>query len=158
MPRTRFLPKTPIASACAGTAAALAMIASAPAAADEPVETETQVEELSKGEKKLAKLLEGRVAGEPVNCIRNRLNSPLRTIENTAYVYGRGKTIYVQRTRNPEQIDRSDVIISQQFNGTRLCRLDTATTVDRLTGFFSGAVFFEDFIPYTRVEQADEAS
>ncbi|MBD2842955.1 hypothetical protein [Erythrobacter rubeus] len=162
MPRTRFLSKAPIASACAGTAAALALFASAPVAADEQsesdIETEVETEELSKGEEKLAKLLEGRVAGEPVRCIRNRLNGQLRTIEDTAYVYGRGNTIYVQRTRDPGQIDRSNVLVSQQFNGTRLCKLDVVTAVDRLTGLFRGAVFFEDFVPYTRVEEDGEAS
>jgi hypothetical protein len=29
------------------------------------------------------------------------------------------------------------------------------TTIDRNVGFFTGAVFFEDFIPYTRVKEDD---
>ncbi len=104
----------------------------------------------SEGEARLAKLLDGRVAGEPVRCIRTLPSQRMQTIERTAYVYGSGRTIYVQRTRNPEQISTNDALITNRVNGSQLCRLDQVTTVDRVLGFFTGAVFFEDFVPYTR--------
>lgn len=128
-------------------------LASAPAAMAE----EAEAKEMTKGEKKLQKLLEGRVAGEPVRCIRRFESRRQRTIDDTAYVYGSGNTIYVQRTRNPESIDDDDILVIRKFGDSRLCRLDQITTVDRFSGFFSGAVFFDDFIPYTRVEDADKA-
>ena len=103
-------------------------------------------------EAKLAKLLEGRVAGEPVRCIRTVPSQRMTTIDRTAYVYGSGNTIYVQRTRDPDQIDDNDALVTQRFNPSELCRLDQMTTVDRVLGFFTGAVFFEDFVPYTRVK------
>jgi hypothetical protein len=106
----------------------------------------------TKGEKRLAKLLEGRVAGEPVRCIRSLPNQRFQTIDKTAYVYGSGNTIYVQRTRDPEAIDDSDALVSRRFNASELCRLDVMTTIDPFLGFFTGAVFFEDFVPYTRVK------
>ncbi len=143
--------------ALAGVVASLALVAAQPAMADEE-NAETETEELTKGEKRLAEMLEGRVAGEPQRCIRIRLNNRLRVIDDTAYVYGSGRTIYVQRTRNPGDIDRDDILISRQFNASQLCRLDVVTTADRLAGFFTGAVFFEDFIPYTRVENTEDAS
>ncbi|MFN4021047.1 MAG: hypothetical protein ACK4IC_11085 [Erythrobacter sp.] len=107
---------------------------------------------MTKGEQRLAKLLEGRIAGEPVRCIRTFPNLPMEAIENTAYVYGRGETIYVQRTSHPGDIDESDALVIRRFSASELCRLDQATTVDRVLGFFTGAVFFEDFVPYTRVK------
>ncbi len=97
-------------------------------------------------------LLEGRVAGEPVRCIRSLPSQRMTTIDRTAYVYGSGNTIYVQRTRDPDQIDDNDALVTQRFNPSELCRLDQMTTVDRVLGFFTGAVFFEDFVPYTRVK------
>lgn len=109
--------------------------------------------EISKGEKRLAKLLEGRVAGEPQNCIRQLPTARMTTIDGTAYVYGSGATIYVQRTRNPEDIDDRDALVSRRFNATQICRQDIVNTVDPVLGFFTGAVFFEDFIPYTRIEE-----
>lgn len=115
------------------------------------------VEEMTKGEKKLAKLTAGRVAGEPVNCIRTFPNDRLTVIDDTAYVYGRGKTIYVQRTNNPDRIDHDDVLVTRRFSGTQLCRQDIVTRIDRVSGIFSGAVFMTEFVPYTRVE-ADQTS
>lgn len=142
----------------AGLVAAVALFLALPAVAQdqgEPnVETRSESEAAppTKGEKRLAKLLAGRVAGEPVRCIRTFPNLPMQTIEKTAYVYGRGDTIYVQRTRNPADIDESDALVTQRFNASELCKLDQMTTVDRVLGFFTGAVLFDDFVPYTRVK------
>lgn len=120
------------------------------------VETEAEAAPPSEGEQRLAKLLDGRVAGEPVRCIRALPSQRMQTIDGTAYVYGAGKTIYVQRTRNPDQIDDDDILVATRFGSTQLCRLDQVTTIDRVLGFFTGAVFFEDFVPYTRVEAQAE--
>lgn len=109
------------------------------------------------GEEELAKLLEGRVAGEPQRCIRRHISDRMQTIDGTAYVYGRGKTIYVQRTKHPEDIDEDDVMVIRKFGSSDLCRLESITTVDRYSGFFTGAVFFEDFVPYTKVDEAETA-
>ncbi|NCP14472.1 MAG: hypothetical protein GW858_09955 [Sphingomonadales bacterium] len=119
------------------------------------VETSTAPAAQTKGERRLAKLLEGRVAGEPVRCIRALPSQRMTTIDGTAYVYGSGNTIYVQRTRNPDQIDESDALVMTRFNGSQMCRLDQTTTVNPVLGYFTGAVFFEDFVPYTRVRSDD---
>lgn len=153
-------PSRPVlAGAMAGLAAAALLGLALPAAAQDQgapdVETETEATPApaTKGEQRLAKLLEGRVAGEPVRCIRTFPNMQMQTIEKTAYVYGRGNTIYVQRTSNPADIDEGDALVTQRFSAGELCRLDQMTTVDRVLGFFTGAVFFEDFVPYTRVKE-----
>lgn len=142
----------------AASALAAFSLACAPAvfAQEDGDETEA-ASEMTKGEKKLAKMLEGRVAGEPQRCIRTRLNDRLRVIDKTAYVYGSGRVIYVQRTKNPDDIDRDDVLVQRRFNPSQLCRLDVVTTVDRVSQIFTGAVFFEDFVPYTRIENADRS-
>jgi len=108
----------------------------------------------TKGEQRLAKLLEGRVAGQPVRCIPAFRNLSMQTIDRTAYVYGRGDTIYVQRTRNPRQIDNSDYLRVIRRDSTQLCREDQTVQVEPYSGMLSGAVFFEDFVPYTRVKPA----
>ncbi len=137
----------------AGSIAAFALVAAQPTLADEqPDSVDT---EISEGEQRLAELLEGRVAGEPQNCIRTRRNYNLTVIDDTAYVYGRGNTIYVQRTRHPNRIDRDDTLVSRRFGTSQICKQDIVNTIDPLNGFFTGAVFFEEFIPYTRVEEAD---
>lgn len=139
------------ALAAIGGAATLALAATGSAQATESTVIET--EELTEGEQRLAEMLEGRVAGEPQNCIRHRLNDRLTVIDETAYVYGRGRTIYVQRTTNPERIDRHDTLVSRRFGASQICRQDITNTIDPVNGFFTGAVFFEEFIPYTRVDE-----
>jgi hypothetical protein len=139
-------------------AAALAAPAALPVAAQDAGDVEAEAMEhptpLTKGEARLAKLLEGRVAGEPVRCIRTFPRSRMQTIDKTAYVYGSGTTIYVQRTNAPDSIDDSDALVINRYDPTSLCRVDIATTIDPFTGIFTGAVFFEDFVPYTRVKPA----
>lgn len=135
-------------------ASALASPLSAQGQSAPDVEAEAEAQPLTKGEARLAKLLEGRVAGEPVRCIRTLPNQRMQTIDRTAYVYGSGNTIYVQRTRNPDQINASDALVTARFNASELCRLDQMTTVDPVLGVFTGAVFFDDFVPYTRVKPA----
>lgn len=141
--------------ACAGFFAATALVLAQPALAEEPEANSDVAEELTKGEQRLARLLEGRVAGEPQRCIRQRINDRLTVIDGTALVYGRGRTIYVQRTQDPDDIDRFDTLIQRRFTGSQLCRTDIVTTVDRFSGFFTGAIFFDDFIPYTRVDEEE---
>ena len=148
------------------TALAMSLVAGASLAVAAPVlaqdedtdapSSEESKEPMTKGEKRLAKMLEGRVKGEPQNCIRSLPTQQTRTIDKTAYVYGRGKTIYVQRTTRPEQIDDREALVTRRFGGTQLCRQDVARTIDPVTGIFAGAVLFDDFIPYTRVESAEK--
>lgn len=151
----RFNAATASAAFCG--AAALTLLTGAPATAGDASPDEAG-QELSKGEARLAKMLEGREAGEPVNCINSLAHQRVTTIDDTAYVYGRGKTIYVQRTTRPQDIDRDDVLVLERFSGSQLCRQDIANTVERYSGFFTGAVRFEDFVPYTRVEQTSEGA
>lgn len=134
---------------------ALGLLA-APAIAQDKPSNAAASEEMTKGEAELAKLLEGRVAGEPQRCIRIHPDRGMRVIDKTAYVFGRGNTIYVQHTKNPEDIDDDDVLVSRIW-GSHLCRLDNVTTIDRYSQFFSGVVFLEDFIPYTRVKASSDA-
>lgn len=138
-------------------AAAAALLGSAPALAQsEPapdLESKAETQRAnSKGEEKLANLLKGREAGEPQQCIRNLLNDPIRTIDRTAYVFGRGNTIYVQRTLNPDAISDQNGISATRFNTTQLCRNDVVTSFDRANGFFMGTVPLVDFVPYTLVK------
>jgi len=148
-------PFNPVAKlVLAGVGTTLALVAAQPALAEE--EKPADETEMTEGEERLARMLEGRVAGEPQNCIRQLPSERMTIIDKTAYVYGRGKTIYVQRTQHPERIDRRDALVSQRFNATQICRQDVVTTIDPVLGFFTGAVFFDEFIPYTRVDEEDE--
>lgn len=105
-------------------------------------------QERPRGEEKLAKMLEGRVAGEPQRCIRTLPSRSLTIIDDTAIVYEDSRTVYVNRTRNPESLDDDDTLVIRKFRALQLCRLDTVTTIDRYSQFYTGNVFLTDFVPY----------
>lgn len=130
--------------------AALTILA-APAAAQEDTGTTP-----SKGEIKLAKLLEGRVAGEPQSCVRTLPSENINVIDGTALVVGRGNTIYVNVPLYPESLDDDDVLVLRRFSGSQLCRMDQIETRDRLGGFYNGNVMLNEFIPFTRVEDLSD--
>lgn len=106
------------------------------------------------GEARLARLLEGRVAGRPTNCIRTWARNDVERIDGTALVFGRGEIIYVNRTDSPQSIDEDDAWLVRQ-SGTvgQLCRTDIVTTFEPSGGFYTGNVFLSEFVPYRRVRR-----
>jgi hypothetical protein len=106
------------------------------------------------GEEKLAKLLEGRVAGQPVSCISLMNTRDTRIIDKTAIVYDTGRVIYVNRPRYPSSLDSDDIMVTRP-TGSQLCRLDVVQMRDRSTFFYSGFVGLEDFVPYRKVALRD---
>lgn len=106
-----------------------------------------------KGEEKLAKLLEGREAGEPVSCIPSTQASETHIIDKTAIVYRVGSTLYVNRPSNADALDDDDILVTKQHS-SQLCRMDTVQLHDRSSFFWSGFVGLEDFVPYRKADVA----
>jgi hypothetical protein len=123
-----------------GGLAAAATVTAAPAAAT------------PRGEAELARMLEGRVAGEPVDCVNLRQVRSTQVIDDTAIVYQVGRTLYVNRPRNPDALDRWDTQIVRPFN-SRLCSVDTVQTVQPGTRMFTGIVFLGEFVPYEQTDR-----
>lgn len=107
-----------------------------------------------RGEARLARMIEGREAGEPQSCITTFRSNDLQVIEKVGIVYDAGKTIYVARATNPDSLGPWDVPVIKRW-GSQLCRTDMIHTVDRSSGMFSGVVFLEDFVPYKRVDSGE---
>ena len=107
-----------------------------------------------KGERELARTLDGRVAGEPVDCIDLHRIRSSRIINRTAIVYDAGGTLYVNRPRaGASSLKDWDVMVTRPF-GSRLCRVDTVQMYAPGLRMPSGVVFLGDFVPYKRVERA----
>ena len=102
------------------------------------------------GEARLARMLEGRTAGEPVSCIDTARSNKMEVIDGVAVVYDAGKTIYVARPTDPHMLGRNDALVLNRFSGSRLCVQDAMRTIDRHDGFPTGVVFLKDFVPYTK--------
>ncbi len=104
-------------------------------------------------EQRLEKLLEGRVAGKPTTCISMSDTRDMEIIDGVALVYRSGSTLYVNRPKNPKDIDSDDILVIRP-TGSQLCRLDMIHTVDRIGHFTTGFINLNDFVPYRRVQQA----
>lgn len=104
-------------------------------------------------EAELARALQGRVAGEPVDCIDLYRVRSSRIIDDTAILYDAGSVIYVNRPDNGAgQLDRSDTMVNRLVGSNRLCSIDTVTMIDPVSGSFRGVVFLGEFVPYRRVQ------
>ena len=128
----------PVATIIAATALALGSSATAAPSAAE------------KGEARLAEMLEGRVAGEPVRCITTHRNDSPQIIDRVGLVHRDGKTIYVARPAHPQSLDNRDILVIDRFSSSRLCATDHMRMIDRTGGFLTGIVFLKEFVPYTK--------
>lgn len=104
----------------------------------------------TEGETKLASLIEGRIAGEPVRCISGVRSNQVRVIDGVGIVYDAGETIYVARATNPRELGRTDALVLDRLSTGRLCTDDVRFTIDRNQGNVTGPVFLSDFVPYHR--------
>lgn len=103
-----------------------------------------------KGEERLARMLEGRTAGEPVSCITTMRSNELQVIDEVGLVYDAGSTVYVARPTDPRMLRRNDALVIDRFSSSRLCANEPIRTVNRHGGFFTGVVFLNDFVPYKK--------
>ena len=103
-------------------------------------------------EAELARALEGRVAGEPVNCIDLHRVRSSRIIPNTAIIYNAGGTLYVNRPRaGARSLNNWDALVTRTPS-TRLCSIDSVRLVEPNTGMMTGVVMLDEFVPYRRVD------
>ncbi len=137
------------------TALATGVMALAPVAAqaaqdqDKAADAPEATAQMSKGEKKLAKALEGRVAGEPVRCIQLSRVQSSTIYDDTAIVYRIGRTLYVNRPDSgASSLNSSDIMVTQTVMN-QLCSVDTVQMRDN-TGFMRGVIFLGEFVPYDK--------
>lgn len=103
-------------------------------------------------EQKLEKILEGRVAGEPTNCISMNSITNTQIIDKTAIVYHAGRTIWVNRpTSGASSLNDSDTMVTKTV-GSQLCSIDTVQLVDPGTRSWRGFVSLGEFVPYRKAE------
>lgn len=104
-------------------------------------------------EQELAKLLEGREAGQPRSCIPHHQARDMRVIDGTALVFGWGNTIWVNVPRNARDVDSDDVLVTRNW-GSQFCSLDIVQTLDRTSMMYNGSLSLGEFVPYTRIKRA----
>ena len=102
-------------------------------------------------EAKLAKMLDGRVAGKPQDCIFLPSIRGSRIVDNTAIVYDAGRTLWVNRPRSgAESLDDDDILVTR-LHSSSLCSIDIVELRDRYGHFYNGFVGLGEFVPYRKV-------
>jgi len=100
-------------------------------------------------EAELARLLEGRTAGEPVRCINARRARDVRVVNRTAIVYRVGDVLFVNRPRSgAEHLDRRYALVNER-SSSMLCSSDALLVTDQFSGI-QKLVIPGDFVPYSR--------
>lgn len=121
--------------------AALALTASSAAPARERLQGEALVD----------KLVAGRVAGAPVDCIQLYNVRSTTVVDRTAILYDTGSVIYVNRPRGgAESLDDDDILVTE-LHSSQLCSIDVVHLQERTSFMMTGFVSLGDFVPYRKV-------
>ena len=125
--------------------AGLALLGLAPAHAAEPTDRS------ARGAAELAKAIEGRTAGKPVDCLNLRDIRSTRIIDRTAIIYETiGGTIYVNKPDGgASSLDKWDVLITDTHS-TQLCDIDIVRLYDTAARIETGFVNLGEFVPYRK--------
>lgn len=102
---------------------------------------------------KLAKALNGRTAGPPVNCIRNiQGTSRMEVIDDDTILFREGGTVYLQRPQGGcNRLGGGGMaLITRQVGSTRLCSGDISQLVDPTNGIGGGSCVMGPFVPYNK--------
>ena len=99
----------------------------------------------------LARALEGRVAGKPVDCLNLRDIRSTRIIDRTAILYETtGGTIYVNKPEGgATSLDKWDVLVTDT-RSPQLCNIDIVRLFDTGSHIESGFVNLGEFVPYRK--------
>jgi hypothetical protein len=106
-------------------------------------------------DQQLTKLLAGRVAGKPTNCITLSGTQSSQIIDGKAIVYRVGSRLYVNTPRSgAESLDDDDILVTRTI-GSQLCSIDTVNLIDRGSRFQRGFVILGPFVPYERAKPSN---
>jgi hypothetical protein len=105
-------------------------------------------------ELQLQKVLAGRVAGKPTDCINLSSVNSTQIIDGRAIIYKAGGKVYVNEPRSGAETLRDDDILLTQTFGSQLCSIDSVKLLDRGARFQRGFVTLGKFVPYSLVKVA----
>lgn len=106
-------------------------------------------------EARLAKAIEGRVEGKPVDCLHQRNIRSTQIIDRTAIIYdvGGGK-LYVNRPDSGENFLRDGDVMVTDTHSDQLCSIDIVRMFDNGIWMQVGTIGLGKFVPYTKVKDA----
>jgi hypothetical protein len=98
---------------------------------------------------RLDRALAGRIAGDPVDCLRLHDIRSSQIIDGIGILYeGRGGVLYLNRPRSGASLLRTDEILVTDTRTSELCSIDTVKLIDNAGHFPMGFIGLGQFIPY----------
>ncbi|HEV7233640.1 MAG TPA: DUF6491 family protein [Sphingorhabdus sp.] len=104
----------------------------------------------------LAKELDGKVAGNPQNCISTfNADNTIRVSDDILLYRVSGNLVYKNNLRSscPGLARDNDIIVTEQF-GSQKCRGDLVRLVDRTSGIPGPVCSLGEFVPYRKDSSA----
>jgi hypothetical protein len=97
------------------------------------------------------RLLAGKVAGPPVNCISEFRANDMRWIDSDTVAFkAPGNRVYVNHFEGGcDNYGGRYALVTRQVATAQLCRGDIAGLVDPVSHYRAGSCTFGEFIPYT---------
>jgi len=102
-------------------------------------------------QQELEKLLAGKVAQKPINCLPHWSSSDMRVIDDETIAYrDGGRRTYVTHMNGvcSNLSTGSAALLTKLYGSSDLCRGDIAHVVDTATGMTIGSCSYGDFTPY----------
>ena len=99
------------------------------------------------GEARLEKILDGRVAGQPVDCLSTQERRNLEVVDGTALVFKDGDTYYVNRPSGASFMHWSDIPVFKVW-GSQMCSKDQVQLRDSATLMPGATMILDKFVPY----------
>jgi hypothetical protein len=98
------------------------------------------------------KLLAGKVAGPPQNCLPTYHQDDMVVIDESTIAFRQGSSrVYINHMQGGcSNLGGSYALVTKQFGSSQLCRGDIAQVEDLTNHLTVGSCVFGDFIPYTR--------
>ena len=112
----------------------------------------------AKDERGLAKVIEGRDAGQPVDCLDVRNASAIEIIDKTALVYRMPNgELYVNRPASNAEVLKREGMVTRRGVNTKLCRQDDLALFFSMSGAVSphpvAYVGLSEFVPYSKLRR-----
>ena len=105
-----------------------------------------------RAEDHLQRVLAGKVALAPVDCLRSYSSNDMIVIDDGTILFREGGRIY----RNDlgggrcSGLSMGNALLTRQFGGQGLCRGDVAQVLSPSNGMIVGSCVLGDFVPYER--------
>jgi hypothetical protein len=100
------------------------------------------------------KALAGKVPGKPKSCLSSHDSDGSSVHNGTVLFRASSKLVWKNDMNGCPSLREDDILVTQSYGSSQLCRGDLVKFMDRTSLFIRGACTFGDFVPYRKPDQA----